>query len=68
MENYIRRKKTQRYQAHNNRKKKELFGERTNISQNENNFGNFVSNRNVKRVSMNKPVYLDVSVSEISVK
>ena len=65
--NYGKCEKTYRYHVCNNPSKKELFGVRTKLSYNKDFFRIFIGNRNEKiQIFLNKPVYLDLSMSEIS--
>ena len=57
-----------KHNAFNNIKRKDLFSVRTKLSYNKFFFGTFVSHRNEKKKqkSMNKLVYLSLSVLELS--
>ena len=59
---YGKCKKSKRYQPCSNRRKKELFSVQTKLSYNTIFFKKFMSNRNEK----NKPVYLALSILEMS--
>ena len=60
-------KGAQKHQTCNNRRKKKLFNVRNKLSYNKMVFRKFISDRNeYKKIKINKQVYLDLSILDIS--